>query len=279
MTVTDILNNISTAKIRLKEIHTAIHDEVNNDATLADLDSASKTSEFSLWESVVAVITYIVSALFDERKAEVQEIVDENVSANAQWLNKKILDFQYGSSLEFDEDGKPHYAVIDDGLRIVKYIAIIEENGFYTAKVAKDNAGDPIALTVDELNALNSYLNALVLGNNGFASSKNADLAQVHYTIYYKAIRGEATVRVEVEAAIKDYLASLDFAGNMYLSKLEDAIQSISDVKDFERDQVLVKNDAEAEFHEVTRVYNPDSGYIQIDPLKGLANTLTFIPA
>lgn len=277
MTVAEILNNIATAKDRIKEIHSVIHTDVTGDVNLSELDSTSKTAEFSLWESVVTIISYIQEQLFNERKAEVQAIVDENISPNSLWLSHKIKEFQYGDTLQLNDQGKPYYAVIDEGKQIVKYVSIIEENGFYTAKVAKDNAGDPAVLVTDELNALNTYLNNLVLGNNGLATTKAADIAQVNYTIYYNAIRSEATVRNDVEEAIRSYLAELDFRGNMYLSKLEDAIQKVADVVDFEREGVLARTAESETFSEVTRKYNPDAGYIEIDPAKQLSETLTFV--
>lgn len=277
MTVPEILNNINTAKSRIREIHTAIHTDVATDVNLAEIDSTSKTSDFSLWESVVAIMSYIQEQLFAERKKEVQAIVDANVSPNALWLSNKIKEFQYGDPLVLNEQGKPYYTVEDASKQIVKHVSIIESNGFYTAKIAKDNAGVPEALTNPELDALNAYLNLLILGNNGFATSKAADLAQVNYTIYFNALRGEATVRAEVETAIRSYLSELDFNGNMYLSKLEDAIQGVPDVIDFERQGVLVKRASEVDFNQVTRVYNPDSGYLKIDPANDLSATLTFI--
>lgn len=277
-TVTEILDQINTAKQRIGEIYTAINNEISADADLSALTSVSKTAVYRLWMYIWAVMSFIQEELFGEAKAEMQTIVDNAIPGTDRWLALEVKKFQYGDSLSFDDEtGDYFYAVIDPAKQIIFRVAISSNAGQSTVKVAKDDgSGNPIALSTDQLNALKSYIQQIqYAGSNIITVSLPSDKIKLPITIYYDAITPLPTLQSNVEAAINGYLAELDFNGTFYISKLVDAIQAVENVEDVVIGSVEARSDAGA-FNPVSRIYLPVSGYLEVDSGFPLSTTITY---
>lgn len=274
----DIIRKYNDGRAQVKEIFEEINQEIATDATLSDLNSVSKTAKYKLYHYVSAVINWIQQTLWDEKKAQIERIFDERLSQNDFWLSLEIRKFQYGDSLEVDETtGEYGYALIDEDKQIIKRVAVTSASGFYTAKVAKeDGEGDPIPLDAGELQSLTTYLDAIVLGNNGRAISINADRAKIQYKIFYSPVRALDEIKTDVEAAINTYLATLDFKGQYLRWKFEDALQLVDDVEGYERTLTEFRTDAGI-FAEIESIYLPSSGYIRIDDDFPLVENLSYV--
>lgn len=98
ITINDILTQFTSLKNRIDEYYALIETEVNDDAALDDLDSVSKTAEFNLWMWMYAAMSVIMDALWTERKAEIQAIVDVAIPGTDPWIQREFLKFDRDSS-------------------------------------------------------------------------------------------------------------------------------------------------------------------------------------
>lgn len=278
MSLKEDIQTQTIVKEEIDEIQLNIGSEVDSKPDLSELNSTSKTANYKLWIYVVSYVSWLFKSLWAEKKEEHQTIIDDNVTQNDRWLANLLKDFQYGDPLIFDDNGKPSYAVIDEAKQIIKYVSIRSANGFFKALVAGDDGSEnPIVLTNDEINAATSYLNEYILGKNGVIESKSADLAKIYYTIYYDATRELTAIKEDTELAINLYLKGLNFKGEFIQPTLEDNIQTVDRVSYFEATNIEMKK-ASGTYEGVGVIYNPESGYIKIDPSFPLSTTLTYQP-
>jgi hypothetical protein len=222
---------------------TTIQNEIiaakNADANLSSLNSPSAVAIWRLWSRIIAGAIETQEQLWDVFKAELEQIAREAVPGTADWLQKRVLEFQYSATnpqIITVVDGKATYSTIDASLRIITRAAVVEQvNNRVLVKVAKDDgSGGLTPLTAQELGALTSYLDAI--GFVGIAidtSSLFADRLKFQGTIYYNGQYVEATVKAAVITAIEAYLSSVsvdNFDGTIVREELINSIQGVTGV-------------------------------------------------
>ena len=224
-TVTEIQNEIIAAKTA--------------DATLNALNSPSAVAIWRLWTRITASAIETQEQLWDVFKLELEQIAREAVPGTADWLQKRVLEFQYDAAspqVITVVDGKATYPVIDASKRIITRAAIVEQvNNRVLVKVAKDDgSGGLTPLTTNEINALISYLDKI--GFVGIAidtSSLFADRLKFTGEIFYSGEYVETTVKAAIIVAIKNYLSSVsitNFDGTIIREQIIDAIQAVEGV-------------------------------------------------
>ncbi len=224
-TVTEIQNEIIAAKTA--------------DTTLNALNSPSAVAIWRLWTRITASAIETQEQLWDVFKAELEQIAREAVPGTVDWLQKRVLEFQYDAAspqVISVVDGKATYPVIDATKRIITRAAIVEQvNNRVLVKVAKDDgSGGLTPLTTNEINALISYLDKI--GFVGIAidtSSLFADRLKFTGEIFYSGEYVEATVKAAIIVAIKNYLSSVsitNFDGTIIREQIIDAIQAVEGV-------------------------------------------------
>jgi hypothetical protein len=224
-TVTEIQNEIIAAKTA--------------DATLNALNSPSAVAIWRLWTRITASAIETQEQLWDVFKAELEQIAREAVPGTADWLQKRVLEFQYDAAspqVISVVDGKAAYPVVDATKRIITRAAIVEQvNNRVLVKVAKDDgSGGLTPLAAQEINALISYLDKI--GFVGIAidtSSLFADRLKFTGEIFYSGEYVEATVKAAIIVAIKNYLSSVsitNFDGTIVREQIIDAIQAVEGV-------------------------------------------------
>ncbi|MEQ8685434.1 MAG: hypothetical protein RIE86_09080 [Imperialibacter sp.] len=278
MTQLEHIQTIRNAKSQIREIWAEVNGEVTDSATLAGLTTVSKYSTWRGWTFILATVSWLVEKLVTEKEVAIEALVEANVGYNNGWITAKLLAFQYNHTLVINElTGKPGYATIDEEAMVVKFVAIELVNGsFYRIKLAGlDENGDKVKLTTDQVNQVNDYLDALILGNGGIAISVDADLAWVRYEIYYSPLYLEVNLRPLVEASVAAYFDDVSFGGRYYETELEAAIKAVPGVIDVRRISVKFKS-ATGAYSEADRRYTPAAGYIAIDAAYPMADTLIF---
>jgi hypothetical protein len=278
ITVNDILTDFRTFKTRVEEYYALINGQVDADANLSGLTSTSKTAEYNLWMWVFAAMSVIMDGLWEERKSEIQAIADSAIPGTERWLQKEILKFQYGDTLNFDDDtAKYSYDEIDTDAQIVKRCAIQSTGSVSSVKVAKESAGSPVPLLMDELTALRSYVNQIKwAGMQLTVNSLNSDKINAPLTIYYNGIVPVADMKVLVQEAFTNYLANLPFNGQFTITKLIDAIQLVPNVNDVVAGAIQAKPNS-GTYSPVARIYIPISGYIEKDGAISFDTMFTYI--
>ena len=209
------------------------------DSNLNSLNSPSAVAIWRLWSRIIAGAIETQEQLWDIFKAELEQIARDAVPGTADWLQKRVLEFQYSATnpqVISVIDGKAAYSTINTALRIVTRAAVVEQvNNRVLVKVAKDDgSGGLTPLAAQEVSALVSYLDAI--GFVGIAidtSSLFADRLKFKGTIFYNGQFVESTVKAAVITAIEAYLSSIsvtEFDGTIVREELINAIQAVSGV-------------------------------------------------
>lgn len=274
--------NQVAVRTRVGEIHTFITDEIDADAEL-DFTSESKVAEWKLWTEVKAFLSYIQELVWDEAKAELTEIKETGIAANKYYFAREWAAFQYGDDLLVDDTtGRYYYAVEDDSKKIIKRLAIIQANNGWLLKVAtEDGSGNPIPLTTPQLDAYSIFIDRTQPpGPKVSVLSLPSDKLDAQFTVYYNALEPLEDLQPLVEAAYMAYIAQIDINGDSvyYITKHKDKLQAVPNVVDVVVDSIEAKADGD-DYAAVARIYEPFSGYLELDPALDIADLITYVPS
>lgn len=250
---------------------------------LADLTSASKVAIWRTMFFVIAVAIWTLEKLFDDHKEWIETRAAELIVGTPEWYAQRALEFQYGDSLIFI-NGKYQYATVNTAIRLVELVSVNEINGQVYMKVAKLSSGDPIALTSPELAAFETYMQKIkfagVIVN---CLSRDADLLRIQYHVYVDPLLmnldGELLSNTSikpVEIAINKYCKGLPFNGVFSVTELTDKIQAAIGVTNPVFESASAKYGANP-FVVLGDYYNPNAGYLSIDPAFPLTDSIIYI--
>lgn len=224
----------------IDEIQTEIINAVQADPVLSGLTSPSAVAIWRLWTRVLAGGLETEEQLNDVFRAELEQIAREAVPGTSDWLQKRVLEFQYDPAnpqVVQVIDGKATYSTIDESLRIVTRVAVKSQpNGRVLVKVAKDDGGGGlIPLDANEVNGLVSYLSRIgFVGIPIDVSSQQADRVRLDgYVVYYRGSFDPSALLASIVEAVDNYLASVSveqFDGVVVRTAITDAIQSVDGV-------------------------------------------------
>jgi hypothetical protein len=267
----------------ISEIQAALATTRAASPELAALNSPSATAVFRLKEYVVAVASWALENLFDLFREEVNYIVARAPAGTPEWYADKALLFQEGDTLAV-ADNVLGYPAGATGARIITRAAAKEnaQTGKLVIKVAQagPTPGTLAALSAAQLTQVRGYFDRLQFaGTRLEVVSRAADRLQLRGQVYYDPLLDVPALQAAVRQALAGYLANLDFAGQVYLAKLEDAIQAVPGVRDVLLTQAAARVGlaAPASF---ARLYETQAGYIVEEETAGLTflDTLQFVP-
>ena len=136
-----------------------------------------------------------------------------------------------------------------------------------------------MVLTSSELDGVVDYIAEIrPAGTRITVQSLAADLVKLQINVYYNANRSLPIVKTEVEAAITNYLANIQFDGTLYINKLIDAVQAVKGVQNEQVEVVTaaVKGSGDPYVGFASK-YQAKSGYFKIDPDFPLATQITYL--
>lgn len=258
----------------IDEILNQILEAKNADPNLSALNSTSKTSLYRLYAYCFAVATHYHERTWELFKVGLEKIAEESNVGTAKWLQRKVLEYQHGSTLSVIND-TVKYNTIDETKKIITRCSVKENNinRMVLVKVAKDNgAGGLTKLVATEVDGLKSYLsNVKMAGTKLLISSMDADRVTVNVEVFYDPAYLPADVKTNVIKAINSYFKNIDFSGNIYLTKLVDTIQSVEGVKDVLVNSVRcrIATDDVSTAVKVERVYESYAGYVLAESTVG----------
>ncbi len=229
-----------TLEVIKTEIKTKIRTYPELDDYLFPEEGGSQVSVFNLIIFTVAASMYTLEVMIDLLQENIQEIADSAPAGNAKWLQRQILNFQYGDVVTLT-DFVPGYDPVDESARIVTACSVKElGSGVVSIKVAKGTAPALGPLSGPELAALKDYYYGTSTTEGiGFAGVRanfvnlEADRMRVEATVYFLGQYIEADVKADVIAAIDDFFATFQtiaFDGTVFMIKLVDAIQAVPGV-------------------------------------------------
>lgn len=251
---------------------------------LAALNSPSATAIFKLIEFVVAVALWVHESIFDRHMADVDAKLARAQPGTGQWYAVQVKKFQQGDQVLVDDDGI-HYPTDSTGVKLVTQ-ATAKEN-FTTnqlfLKLATDDVNAPgglRALTGPEMTQVKGYVAEFRYpGTRIVFTTGDADRLRVPGEVFYSPEIDVDIFKAAVRAAMRLYLANLDFDGLVRVAKIEDAIQSVAGYKDVKLGTITARNGTGGAVA-ITRVYETVAGYIVEDDAAGAGflDTLIFTP-
>lgn len=271
----------------ITEIQDDIISRVAGTAELSALNSSSRVAVWRLWTYIVAVSIWALENLFDLHKTEVTNLINEKAPHSLRWYANKAKDFQYGSELAYEEDYYDNSTLSDDQVaeqKIIAFSAVVEQSKGLRLKVARIVDGDLNALTAQQLESFETYMNRIK--DAGITplvvESLPPDNLKLELIIYYNPLvlgsdgsRLDGTNPDPVGNRIRDYLKNLPFNGTLVLAYLVDALQQVDGVVIPHIVQAQAKYGTLA-YSAIPVMYNPDAGYLRVQEEEDL--TITFIP-
>lgn len=261
----------------ISEIELSIISQKESTSQLSGLTSDSKVSIWRLWVYIVAVAIHFHEVLFDKHKTELEEIASRSIVGKEAWYADQALQFQFGYSLTFNRNTYRYYyldAISQDAInsRIVKRASAKEvfTSGFtgIRIKVAKDNGGNLIALTPEELSAFSYYMSRIAFAGIPLdIISIEADDLRYDIRIFFDGVLPVEDELSKIESVIEEYISNIDFDGIFYRNKLIDALQSISSVKDIDIVRLSTKPFGSSNWIDIGRKHEPASGYYKARPI------------
>lgn len=263
----------------------------NAETSLSGLTSTSQTAIWNLFLFIVAAAINVFEQLQDAFKTELETIQNNARPGTEQWVQAMAYKFQYDGTqpqILSLEDLTPAYATVDASKQIITRCSVTTDtNKTVLIKVAKSDP--PTPLSGPEVTALTGYFNVIgIAGVSYDIISADSDKIEVVGDIYYDG-QYALTIADAVSEAISNYLANIDFNGQVVVSKLEDAIQNVTGVKDVKISEINCRLDTEpygtgqVVFNLSTgvnaRFYSTYSGYIEEETTAShtFADTLNFI--
>lgn len=262
-TVDDIVLELTTAKAA--------------ETVLNSLNSTSLKAIFYLMIVFFAQAQWLLEQLWEAKKKELQAVADAAIVGTPKWYASRALEFQYGHALT-EKDGRLFYLVNDEAAKIVKKVAVTENNGQVTIKIAKDSGGELVKLSSAERISFQSYINDLKFaGTRTSIISDDADLMKlVSMDVYYDGKLDLTAFKTLVETALSDYLDNIFFDGAFNINEMREAIREVSGVDDTGNISVEMKPETGV-YTSVDREYFPSSGYFKIDAGFPLSTQINYI--
>lgn len=273
---TDIYKTIVDEKDSLTNIQAIAPTGDSVSQLNTDLNSGSKVSVWRLFVYLISLAHHRLEMFWDVFKIEIEQIVADAPTGTLPWYQLQMLKFQYGDTLQF-VDEKYVYPTIDESKKIVKLCAVEDRaDGVVVIKVANLSNNLPVPLTTIEKTALEAYVKKIRFAGTKFSIvSTPPDLLKFVGTIFYDPNVPLSTVQQNVETAIDLYLKNLPFNGVFKINALIDIIQAVEGVTDVTVGSIEAKYGA-LPYSVITRTYTAQAGYIDIDPLNPLTNTLSY---
>lgn len=267
----------------IDEIQAEIIASKDNEPSLNGLNSPSQTAIWRLWTRIIATAHNLHEQIVDTKKEEIEQIGRDAISGTAEWLQKRVLEFQYSVSnpqVLTVVEGKASYYTVDPSLRIIARASVKEQaSGKILVKVAKLDGSDLAPLSADERNALVSYLDKVAFaGIPVSVITLNSDKLRFEGKVIYNGENVGSVMKTKVIAAINDYLKSistLNFSGTVVREQLIDYIQAVEGVVGIDTVNVKLngREDSDAlggiNNVDIIREYETFSGYITEEDTAG----------
>lgn len=246
----------------------------NSRPELNELNSTSTSAVYKIFIYVVAVVMATLDSIFDLHKSEVENIVDSKSPHRLKWYRNIAFEFQYGQNWNEELESYENTGLTDEEIaaqKIINQSAVTEVYGRLRIKVIKLVEGTNTVLTVDELEAFQTYMNRRKdAGVKISCESLPADDLKLVIDVWYDPLilksdgsRVDETELTPVPDAIRSFLNALPFNGEYVNTRLEDKLKTIEGVK-FPVIKLSQAKYGSKPFANIDEIYIPDAGYLQI---------------
>jgi hypothetical protein len=288
-TLNDIQQSILDKKTEAVELSVLEVLTTNEQNTISNLTSTSKVAIWRLWVYIVAFAVWTLEKLFDFYKVEVDQRIAKNEIHNFLWYRKKALEFQYGHALIPETDSYDNTGLVISDIeksKIIKHVAVIRKiisgHGFLELKLAKEDNNQLVPLEAPEMEAFKAYM--FLVADAGtyiqyisLAHDSLKLVLEIQYDpqiLWQDGSRKDGTDNTPVIKAINEFLYTLEFNGELILTKLADYLQNVEGVKIPKIREAYSKYGA-FDYEIIDETYIARAGYMRLD----LDNTtINYIP-
>lgn len=265
----------------LSEIYTVTKEYRDKRLELTEIKNSSKMSILDAFTWVTSASIWVFENVMDVFKIDLAKDLQNRINGTPAYYANALLKYQTGDNLVVSEDGtKFSYATIDEKKRVVTKVAYSEETeeGFHDKllllKIATGQPGAYERIDDDELLAIRAYLNQILFaGQHALVVSRKGDVLIPRVTVYYDGAVTEEEVYANIEKALNDFTAKVDFNGVVFAQKIIDCIQSAEHVTDLE-----IVSDATNHQGIFVAQYNDDNHIIEVDGNKEIKVGRYFVP-
>lgn len=272
----------------LSEIYSTAKDCRNQYLELTEFENSSKMSIMDAFTWVVSSCIWVFENILDVFKVDLAKDIQNRINGTPSYFANALLKYQSGDELEMNDEGTAFsYPSINKDKRIITKVVYYEgsEPGFHDKalnfKIATGSPGAYAKIEDKELTAIKAYLNKLLFaGQHASVHSRIGDILVPRLIVYYDGAVLEDEVYTNIETAIEEYIAGIDFNGMVYAQKVIDCIQKVEHVTDvqassedtdelgvymasYDDDNNLMLNDNGSKLHKIERYFIPNSGYIK----------------
>lgn len=269
--------------------------EVTNDSKMSILNAITWTTSACIW---------VFENIMDTFKVDMARELQYRVNGTPAYYASALLKYQSGDKLVINDEGTQFsYANIDETKRVVTKVSYSEyqSDGFYDKilllKVATGEAGSFTRIDDNEMLAVRSYIDQIKFaGTSVNVVSRNGDVLIPKVTVYYDGAISKDEVYTNIENSLNNFIANIEFDGNIYVQKVIDAIQQAEHVTDvyidnssdfqgifvaqYNDDNLLIPTEQDEEGNvtsyekKIDRMFVPNSGFIKQSSKEGLEESL-----
>lgn len=218
---------------------------------------------------ITASAIWLLEKIFDNYKVEVENKIANEFPHTPRWYRNMALKYMKDKilpegSAEYDTKGMTEEEIKE--LQVIKYAAAVEnasQNGIIL-KIAGENDGKRGPIDEVTLDGFKAYIAEVKdAGVRVDVVNKDGDQFSCDITVYYNAMRDGATVKSNIEQAIKTYLTNLPFNGRFTITELSDAVKAVESVEFVGSINAQIKTDNDSDYQNIDAYAIPSSGYYQ----------------
>ena len=278
----------------LSEIYAEAKDCRNNYLELTEFENSSKMSILDAFTWVTSACIWTFENIMDVFKVDLAKDLQNRINGTPSYFANALMKYQSGDDLVMNEDGTIFsYQNVNVSKRIITKVAYSEEEdeGFHDKivrfKIATGEPGSYSRIDEDELIAIRAYLNQILFaGQHARVFSRIGDVLIPRVVVYYDGAVTEDELYNEIEKALNEYIANIEFNGLVYSQQVIDSIQNVEHVTDvyvssndtdhqgifiakYDDDNHLIKDATGNVQTKIGRYCIPNSGYVKQSTCSG----------
>lgn len=289
----------------LTEIYTTSKEIRDKYLELSEFHNSSKMSVIDAFTWATSACIWVFETVMDTFKVDLAKELQNRVNGTPSYYANALLKYQSGDDLIMNDEGTAFsYSSVDENKRVVTKVSYSEysSDNFYDKilllKIASGNAGNYVRVEDNELLSVRAYVDKIKFaGTNVNVVSRNGDILIPRVTVYHDGAVSEDEVYKNIETSLNEFIANMDFDGNVYVQKIIDAIQKSEHVLDvyvddkasdiqgifiaqYNDDNLLIVTKEDQDGNPVSyeqrveRMFSPNSGFIKESSKKGVESDL-----
>lgn len=234
----------------------------------------SRVSLESILMYVVASALWLVEAMVQEHRREVDELIRDLKPHTLRWYARMARAYMHGYQLvpetdRYDLEGIPLETL--ERARLVRYAVATESHSIVYLKVSgADSLGQPTPLDAATLSGLQAYIDEIK--DAGVAVeiiNQPADSLRLEVTLHIAPhlLGQETTLEQDAIKTTRQLLSALPYDGLLRLSEIVRALEAMPEVEAATIARAMTRAHSATSWHELDGYHRPHAGYWRLDSL------------